>query len=52
VPARRAINSRASSRGVVDEVIISNVLSPLAGIKPRMARMATTSKPDRKRRSA
>lgn len=38
VPARRAINSRATSRGVVNEVIISNV-QKLAGIKPRMARM-------------
>lgn len=28
VPARRAINSRASARGPVDELIISNVLRP------------------------
>jgi DNA adenine methylase len=52
VPARRAINSRASSRGVVNEVIISNVQGRLAGIKPRMARMSTASRVDRKRRSA
>lgn len=52
VPARRAINSRASSRGVVNEVIISNVQSRLAGIRPRMARMSATSRTDRKRRSA
>ena len=38
VPARRAINSRATSRGVVNEVIISNV-QKLAGVKPRMLRM-------------
>jgi len=37
VPARRAINSRASSRGVVNEVIISNV-QKLAGIELRMAK--------------
>lgn len=38
VPARRAINSRASSRGVVNEVIISNV-QKLAEVRPRMLRM-------------
>jgi DNA adenine methylase len=40
VPARRAINSRASSRGPVDELIISNVLD---GVRPRMlkARLKT-----------
>jgi DNA adenine methylase len=37
VPARRAINSRASSRGVVNEVIISNV-QKLAGIELRMVK--------------
>jgi DNA adenine methylase len=37
VPARRAINSRASSRGPVDELIISNVL---ANVRPRMAKAA------------
>jgi DNA adenine methylase len=35
VPARRAINSRASARGPVDELIISNA-SPLARVQPRM----------------
>jgi DNA adenine methylase len=37
VPARRAINSRASSRGPVDELIISNVRTVLETVKPRMA---------------
>ena len=36
VPARRAINSRASSRGPVDELIITNVRAALNQIKPRM----------------
>jgi DNA adenine methylase len=37
VPARRAINSRASARGAVDELIISNVrTAALAAVKPRM----------------
>jgi DNA adenine methylase len=40
VPARRAINSRASSRGPVDELIISNVKRGVLGtVRPRMARM-------------
>ena len=53
VPARRAINSRASSRGAVNEVIISNVQGRLAGIKPRMVRMSAPSRrADRRRRSA
>lgn len=40
VPARRAINSRGSLRGPVDEVIVSNVtIKPeLAGVSPRMLR--------------
>jgi DNA adenine methylase len=38
VPARRAINSRASARGAVDELIISNVHA-LGTIRPRMARV-------------
>ena len=38
VPARRAINSRASARGTVDELIISNVHQPLERVKPRMLR--------------
>ena len=37
VPARRAINSRASARGPVDELIISNVKrAALNAVKPRM----------------
>lgn len=36
VPARRAINSRASARGPVDELIITNVPSSLTGLRPRM----------------
>jgi DNA adenine methylase len=37
VPARRAINSRASARGPVDELIISNVRrSALDAVRPRM----------------
>lgn len=37
VPARRAINSRAASRGPVDELIISNVRrTALEAIRPRM----------------
>jgi DNA adenine methylase len=42
VPARRAINSRASLRGVVDELIISNVRTTrptLPPLEPRMLRM-------------
>jgi DNA adenine methylase len=41
VPARRAINSRASSRGPVDEFIISNVL---ATVRPRMAKASLRAK--------
>ena len=36
VPARRAINSRASSRGPVVELIITNVPATLAAVRPRM----------------
>jgi DNA adenine methylase len=37
VPARRTINSRASARGPVDELIISNVKrAALNAVKPRM----------------
>ncbi len=39
VPARRSINSRASSRGPVNEVIVTNVKPP----KLRMARATTTA---------
>lgn len=39
VPARRAINSRGSSRGPVDELIITNVrATALASLQPRMAK--------------
>jgi site-specific DNA-adenine methylase len=38
VPARRAINSRGSARGPVDELIITNVPAALAAVKPRMAK--------------
>jgi DNA adenine methylase len=39
VPARRAINSRATARGPVDELIVSNVkASVLAAVRPRMVR--------------
>jgi DNA adenine methylase len=46
VPARRAINSRASARGVVDEVILSNVqpVPSLAGVRPKMAKVAAPRK--------
>jgi DNA adenine methylase len=37
VPARRAINSRATSRGPVDELLITNVPASL-DVKPTMAR--------------
>jgi DNA adenine methylase len=37
IPARRAINSRASGRGPVEEVIVTNVKRPsLDAIRPRM----------------
>jgi DNA adenine methylase len=38
VPARRAINSKASSRGPINELIISNVAAALARVKPKMAK--------------
>ncbi len=45
VPARRAINSRASSRGPVNELIISNVrAASLANVRPRMLRAGTRSR--------
>ena len=37
VPARRAINSRASARGPVDELIISKVLTSGSSRKPQLA---------------
>jgi len=42
VPARRAINSIASSRGPVNELIISNVrAASLANVRPKMLRAGT-----------
>jgi hypothetical protein len=38
VPARRSINSRGSSRGPVDELIITNVPAALASVRPRMVK--------------
>jgi DNA adenine methylase len=38
VAARRAINSRAASRGPVDELIITNVPAALAAVRPRMVK--------------
>jgi DNA adenine methylase len=48
VTARRAINSRASSRGAVDEVILSNVQQRLAEVKTKMVKMKATSTPRRR----
>jgi hypothetical protein len=44
VPARRAINSRASARGAVDELIISNVRKGLSAVRPRMLRAQPRAK--------
>ena len=50
VPARRAINSRASARGPVDELIISNVKRvALSGVPTRMIRARITPKMTPKR---
>jgi DNA adenine methylase len=44
VPGRRAINSRASARGPVDELIISNVArTALETVRPRMAKLGGRS---------
>ncbi len=48
VQARRAINSRASARGPVKELIVTNVDNRLAGIRPRML----SARPKQKRRTA
>jgi DNA adenine methylase len=46
VPARRAINSRASARGPVDELIITNVRrEALEHVRPRMLRGRSTQAP-------
>jgi DNA adenine methylase len=54
VPARRAINSRATARGPVDELIISNVAAgpsdgraALRGIRPTMIKMRVGRVPAR-----
>ena len=45
VPARRAINSKASSRGPINELIISNVkATALETVKPQMARARLNAK--------
>ena len=45
VPARRAINSKAASRGPVDEVIVSNVkVAALESVKPQMAKARLKAK--------
>jgi DNA adenine methylase len=49
VPARRAINSKASSRGPINELIISNVrAAALEGVKPKMAKAERGAKTKRK----
>jgi DNA adenine methylase len=48
VPARRAINSRASARGPVDELIITNPHAALTAARPRML----PARPRRRRRTA
>ena len=48
VPARRAINSRASARGPVDELIITNVPAALEQVQPRMLQ----ARPRQKRKTA
>ena len=47
VPARRAINSRATSRGPVDELIISNVLD---AVRPRMVKASRNETSSRRTR--
>jgi DNA adenine methylase len=44
VPARRMINSRATSRGPVEELIVSNVRPSLDAVRPRMLPAATTAR--------
>jgi DNA adenine methylase len=45
VPARRSINSRASSRGPIDELIIANVRArTLDEVRPRMVRAGLKAK--------
>jgi DNA adenine methylase len=39
VPARRAINSRASARGVVDEFVVTNAVARSSAPRPRMLKV-------------
>jgi len=48
VPARRMINSRATARGAVDELIVTNSRPSLAAVRPRML----PALPARRRKSA
>jgi DNA adenine methylase len=48
VPARRTINSKVSGRGVVDEVILSNVPSAVAGETPPTRRAPLAERPRRR----
>ncbi len=48
VPARRSINSRATSRGPVDELLITNAPGPLDAVRPRML----PARPAARRKSA
>jgi DNA adenine methylase len=48
VPARRMINSRATARGPVDELIVTNSRPSLAALRPRML----PALPARRRKSA
>lgn len=54
VPARRAINSRASARGVVQEVLVSNVPPQpvLEAIRPTMAKATLAGRRARPARTA
>lgn len=44
VPARRSINSRGSSRGPVDELLITNEISALDEVRPRMVPARTAAR--------
>jgi len=48
VPARRMINSRATARGPVDELIVTNARPALANVRPRML----PALPSRRRQTA
>jgi DNA adenine methylase len=48
VPARRMINARATARGPVDELIVTNSRPALARVRPRML----TALPARRRKTA